>query len=199
VSKWAGGDPSRLEQAIVMASKLGGSKSLDFLDSVAHRDDVPEWISSLANRKLHLFRGRGGHEKTDDDHADHGEELRNDPLIRALSDADREVRVGAMAVIVSQRRTDAIEPLCELLDHEDAETAEAAFGALVELEHPRAVPCLVRWSSSVEQRLIPLIEALAVIGGPESIEVLEVIAREHRSAYIKSLAQSALGRARAER
>lgn len=198
LSEWSGSEPRKLALAIKVSSRFGGSKTIDFLDKVAGRGDLPQWVKTLARGKLRHLRGNDGAKESTDGHDEHEDDLRNDPLIRALSDSDREIRIGAMELLVSQRRTDAVEPICELLDHEDQRTAEVAFGALAELGHPRAVPCLVRWSSHDERRLLLVIEALSIIGGSESRTVLELLVREHQSPRIRELAQEALNRTRAD-
>lgn len=195
LSQWSGSEPRKLAQAIHVSSRVGGSKAIDFLDEVAVRDDAPQWVKALAKGKLRRFRGNDDHEEHADDHDEHDETLRNDPFIRALSDNDAEIRIGAIELLVSQRRTDAVEPLCELLDHEDSRTVEAALGALAELRHPRAVPCLVRWSTRDPRRLPPVIEALSFIGGSEARTVLELLVREHHSPQIREAARVALERA----
>lgn len=189
-------DPARLEQVIGALTDLGGNEAVAFLEETASEHASPR-IRRLAQAGARRIRGDspGGHAKAHD----HEHEIEGSPAagyIKALTDPEREVRVGAARMLAAQRRREAVEPLCGILSHEDVETSAAALDALVEIGDDRAIPCLVRWAGDNETRLALVVEALAVIGGPNALSVLELMASEHQSPVIRQLAREAETRAR---
>jgi HEAT repeat protein len=112
--------------------------------------------------------------------------------IDALADPDREVRVGAARALGEKRAALAVEPLCGLLERSADEEAGAALEALATIGDPRAVPCLARWGSEDARRILLAIPALALIGGPDAMGVLEMLRDSSEVAEVRRLAAAAL-------
>jgi HEAT repeat protein len=195
MAAWAGDEPARLGQAVKASTRIGGAKAVALLEKVAAREEAPGWLREEARGALAKFRPAP---RAASPHGAGEAPAADDALIKALTHDEREVRIGAAAALAEAGRSDAVEPLCDLLDHPDPETAEAAVHSLAELRSARGVPCIVRWFTSDERRLPLAIEALAMIGGPEARTVLDLLAREHESQEVRDLARYAVTRIRPE-
>lgn len=196
LASWAGEDEHRIEQAIVVAEKVTGSKARRFLEGVAESSSLSSRIKARAKAAVQRVSGEETLNKLKQHEHEHeeGDNRRGDPLIKALGHEEREVRVAAIETLAKARRADAVEPLCELLNHEDRETVATSLTALATIGNSHAIPCLLRWSEGQSQRLVLVIQALTMIGGPESIQVLEMIERTHESESIRELAATGIAR-----
>lgn len=195
LTAWAGEEPARLDRVVKATTRIGGTRSVAFLEKLAALEAAPRWLRENAKSSLTKFKRpppEAGHDHSAEGHRP------DDGLVKALSSDEREVRIGAAVALAETKRTDAVDALCELLDHPDPETSDAAVHALAEIGSGHGVPCLVRWSSNDERRLPLTIEALAMIGGPEARSVLELLARDHESREVRDLAAYGLSRLRTE-
>jgi hypothetical protein len=199
ITRHASGGSRRLERVIEATSELGGNESMAFLAAVASDHDSPR-VRGLARAGAKRIEGRAASSRGEDHDHEHETAAETSPetgFIKALSDPDREVRIGATRVVAERGTREAVEPLCVLLGHEDAETVAAALAALAAIRDDRAVPCLVRWAGDDEARLAIIIDALAAMGGPNALSVLDLLASEHAAATIRQLAREAAVQARA--
>ncbi len=193
----AGGSERGTEATIDALARIGGTEALDFLEGLAEERSGTH-IGRLAAEGAERIRGDDRRRLSE--HAGHEhEETAPDALIQALGDSDRDIQIGAAHLAGDMRRADAVDPLCELLSSDDPEVVEAAFDALARIGDDRAIPCLVRWADMNEARLVLVIEALAMIGGPNAVSVLELLARDHESPTIRRRASQAIERARERR
>ncbi len=193
-----GSEDWRLEARVDALGELGGAKAREFLEATAS-EGPSNHIKRLAADGARRIRGDDARSLAKGH--DHHEEHESSPsvgYIKALKHEEREVRVGAARTLAKMGRHEAIEPLCDLLDHSDVETAAAAFDALVEIGDEGVVPCLLGWADTRETRLVLVIEALGEIGGTNAVSALDLMARDHASPAIRRQARAALERIRSE-
>jgi HEAT repeat protein len=113
-----------------------------------------------------------------------------------LQTAD-ELRVEAIRVAAARKLLDEVPTLITLLSDDDESVRDAALGALVSLRDRRAVPALTKTRSMRDMREMgKIIEALAVLGGPEALDYLAFVADAHEDEEIRLLAAAALRRAK---
>lgn len=198
LSSWAGRDPDRLPPAIDAVTEISGSRANRWLEEISADEALPQHIRDRARAGGRRVRGEDTRDAlTGDRHQGQGheeEQEREDALITALRHEESAVRIGAAHTLATQRRSDAVEPLCGLLDHEDPETAAAALSALAEIGDEAAIPCLLRWSGEDDRRIALVIEALVMIGGSPSRQALELFRHDHRNSAIRQLASEGLER-----
>lgn len=118
----------------------------------------------------------------------------NAGLIAALDHDEADVRIAAARALGERQATEAVEPLCELLEREQGQVGQAVVGVLAMIDDQRAAPCLIQWAGSEDRRVVLIIEPLATLGGEDAEAFLDMIAAGHDDARIRRAAEGALGR-----
>ncbi|HEY0714230.1 MAG TPA: HEAT repeat domain-containing protein [Polyangia bacterium] len=115
---------------------------------------------------------------------------------RTMVKADAgELRLEAMRAVGERRLTGAADDLLSLLEDPDESVRDAALGALVNLKERRAVSVLTSGRSMRDAReMRKILDAIAVLGGPEAAEYLGFVADGHDDAEIRAIAAEARGR-----
>jgi hypothetical protein len=111
----------------------------------------------------------------------------------ALTKADAgEMRLEAIRVIGERKLSSAAPELLKLLEDEDENVRDAALGALVGLRDRRAVSVLAGQRSMRDRReMRKILDAIAVLGGPEAAEYLGFVADGHDDPEIRAIATQA--------
>ena len=116
-------------------------------------------------------------------------------LVRALSDADPQVREVAIRLAGVRREQRAVEKLIELLQSPDERVGDAAIGALVAIGDRRAVRPLCERSRLGDVRgMAKVLDAIAALGGDEARAYLELVGSGHDDPGMRAMAKAALER-----
>jgi hypothetical protein len=108
------------------------------------------------------------------------------------------LREEAIRVAGQRQLRQEVPTLLKLLSDDDEPTRDAALGALIAMRERRAVTELTRTRSLRDRReMQKIIEAIAIIGGPEADDYLAFVAQSHDDDEIR--AQAAAARARLQR
>ena len=194
--RWGGSDLERMGLVADALVAMNGERALATLRGLASGAASGE-VRRLAAGRLaaEQARRRPAGEDHDHDHAHEGAGAAPPmvrELVKALTDDDRRVRLGAARALAESASPHAVEPLCGMLDAEDAAERLVALQALSVLGNERAIPCLLRWSLEDERRLLVAIPVVVTIGGPESAGVLEMLARDHPARAVREMAAAGL-------
>jgi hypothetical protein len=115
--------------------------------------------------------------------------------IAALDSPDLDVRTWALAVIGHRKIDDAFEAVMARLDSDAEEERDAAIGALLAFDDPRAVAPLTRLADFNDYALMRrVIDAVAALGGDEARDYLDFVSTGHPDDQIKAQAKQALHR-----
>jgi hypothetical protein len=126
------------------------------------------------------------------------QKLRTGPLaelMAALKDPDADVRRQGVRAAAYRRAREAVPQLVAMMDEPQADLADMALGALVDIGDPSAVKALTaRVKFGDVDELRKLIDPIAAMGGDEARAFLEFVASGHEDADIRKMAKTALER-----
>lgn len=116
-------------------------------------------------------------------------------LVRALQDADPQVRDVAIRLAGVRKERLAVDTLLLLLRSPDERVSDAAIGALVAIGDRRAVrPLCERSRLGDAQGVAKVMDGIAALGGDEARAYLELVGSGHDNPEIRSMAKAALER-----
>jgi hypothetical protein len=103
-----------------------------------------------------------------------------------------ELMIEAIRAAGERKLTSEIPRLLQLLEHPDESVRDAALGALVELRERKAVSVLAGQRSMRDKReMRKILDAIAVLGGPEAADYLGFVADGHEDQEIREMAKEA--------
>jgi hypothetical protein len=113
--------------------------------------------------------------------------------LRSAMHADGgELMVEAIRAAGERKLTSEAPRLLQLLEHPDETVRDAALGALVELRERKAVGVLAAQRSMRDKReMRKILDAIAVLGGPEAADYLGFVADGHEDPEIREMAKQA--------
>lgn len=116
-------------------------------------------------------------------------------VVKLISSKEGSLREEAIRQAGQRQLQQAVEPLLGLLTDEDETVRDAALGALLAMRERRAVAVLTSSRSMHDRReMRKIVEAVALLGGPEAASYLEFVADAHEDEEIRGLAKRSLAR-----
>ena len=116
-------------------------------------------------------------------------------IVTVITSQEGTLREEAMRQAGQRRLPLAVDPLLGLLKNEDETVRDAALGALLAMGERRAVSVLTASHSMHDRReMRKIVEAVALLGGPEATSYLEFVADAHEDEEIRGLAKRSLAR-----
>ncbi len=114
-------------------------------------------------------------------------------ILYALDGPDSDLQAEAFVLVSERRDREAVPTLISLLKRPEPAIVSRSIGALAEIGDPRAVkPLIARVHFDDLMELVPLVDALAAIGGDEAAAYLELVASGHDFPKVRALAAHAL-------
>jgi hypothetical protein len=162
-----------------------GSESQYTIDAKAGGPDRQALFTKLVNRTVQdLLAAYTARQKL----------WTGDPAtVRPLLTADAgELTLEAIRAVGERKLQSEVPVLLKLLEHSDESVRDAALGALVELRERKAVTVLAEQRSMRDKReMRKILDAIAVLGGPEAADYLGFVVDGHEDPEIKAMATEA--------
>ena len=110
----------------------------------------------------------------------------------ALQADGGDLMIEAIRAAGERKLTSEVPRLLKLLEHPDESVRDAALGALVEMRERKAVSVLAEQRSMRDKReMRKILDAIAVLGGPEAADYLGFVADGHEDPEIREMAAEA--------
>jgi len=119
----------------------------------------------------------------------------DEAVVQGLKSPIPDVREEAARVVGERKLKAGADQLLVLLSDAEERVRDAALGAIIVLHDQRAVAELGKTRSMRDAReMAKVLDAIAILGGPEAVSYLEFVADAHPDSAIQTLAREALAR-----